>query len=389
MNRMRVIGWLVATVLVAACGSTGGGGGGTSNSYSGKTIKFGSVLSLTGAGSVYGPQSLNGAKLAVKEINASGGVNGAQIDLASEDDTSDKGISAQKTQALIQSNPALCASRSLSHPMLAVSTHGIHIVPDCKNPDPTTCKYVFRDSLGEETAIPDNIKSYANDSHPKTGVLLVAQDDKFSSDGGTIVQNTVGQYNIQLLKVIKFNKGEADFSPYVTQAVKVNGVAPDVIFITSLGQIPAKLMTGARNLGWQGQFLGGNGFNTAAVSTQAGAACTGARSASAWYIGNDFPSNKDLVTAYKNEFNKYPDQFAAQGYTGMKILADAAKRANLTFTDVAGDRDKLRAAMETVNLQTPLGPFQFTANHDVKQTVWIIAMDGAGGFKLVHEIRAS
>src|SRR2546421_12208784 len=107
MNRMRVIGWLVATVLVAACGSSGGGGGGTSNSYSGKTIKFGSVLSLTGAGSVYGPQRFNVAKLAVKEINDSGGVNGAQSELASEDDTSDKGISAQRMQGLLQSNQVL------------------------------------------------------------------------------------------------------------------------------------------------------------------------------------------------------------------------------------------------------------------------------------------
>ena len=56
---------------------------------------------------------------------------------------------------------------------------------------------------------------------------------------------------------------------------------------------------------------------------------------------------------------------------------------------LAGDRDKLRAAMEAVNIQSPLGPFQFTASHDVKQTVWIIAMDGAGGFTLVHEIGAS
>ena len=46
------------------------------------------------------------------------------------------------------------------------------------------------------------------------------------------------------------------------------------------------------------------------------------------------------------------------------------------------------AAMETVNLpQTPLGPFQFTSTHDVKQTVWVIAMDGKGGFTLVHEIK--
>ena len=59
------------------------------------------------------------------------------------------------------------------------------------------------------------------------------------------------------------------------------------------------------------------------------------------------------------------------------------------LSDLAGDRDRLRTAMETVNIQTPLGSFQFTSNHDVKQTVWIIQMDGNGGFTLVHEIKAT
>jgi branched-chain amino acid transport system substrate-binding protein len=399
---MRLVGWLVATFLVAACGSSGGGGGGSStSSYAGKTIKLGAVLSITGAGGVYGPQSRDGMMLAVKQINQAGGINGAQIQLTVEDDTSDKATSAQKAQVMIQqdqdlallgptlSNSAVAVhplSESLKTPILAVSTTGIHIVPDCNFPTETPCEFVFRDSLGEQTAIPDNIKSYASDAHPKTGVLLVAQDDKFSSDGGKIVQATVDQYGIQLLKTIPFSKNEADLSPYVTQAV---GLKPDVIFITSLGGIPAKIMTAARNQGWQGQFLGGNGFNTATVSKQAGAAGKGARSASAWYIGNTFPSNADFVTAYKAEYNKDPDQFAAQGYTGIKIIADAAKRANLTFTDLAGDRDKLRKAMETVNIQTPLGPFQFTSTHDVKQTVWVIEMDGQGGFRLDHQIQAS
>jgi branched-chain amino acid transport system substrate-binding protein len=280
-------------------------------------------------------------------------------------------------------------AEKLKTPILAVSTTGIHIVPDCNwsvtSPDTTPCAYVFRDSLGEQTAIPANIKSYANDAHPKTGVLLVASDDKFSSDGGKIVQDTVGQYGINLLKVIKFLKAE-DVTPYVTQAVQLN---PDVIFITSLGAIPSKIMIEARKENWAGQFLGGNGFNTSTVSGAAGAAGKGARSASAWYLGNTFPSNAAFVAAYKAEYGKDPDQFAAQGYTAIKILADAAQRANLTFTNLAGDRDKLRAAMEAVNIQSPLGPFQFTSSHDVKQTVWIIAMDGAGGFTLVHEIGAS
>ncbi|MGA8921691.1 MAG: ABC transporter substrate-binding protein [Candidatus Dormiibacterota bacterium] len=401
MKRWRLVCVAVATVVVAACGSTGGSNGTSTNSYSGKVIKLGAILSITGAGGVYGPQSRDGMMLAVKQINAAGGVNGATIDLTVRDDASDKAQSAQVAQTMIQadqdlallgptlSNSAVAVhplAESLKTPILAVSTTGINIVPDCNFPDTTPCKYVFRDSLGEQTAIPDNIQSYASDAHPKTGVLLVAQDDKFSSDGGIIVQNTVGQYNITLLKTIKFNKAEADLSPYVTQAVQLK---PDVIFITSLGGIPAKIMTEARKQGWQGQFLGGNGFNTATVSAQAGADGKGARSASAWYLGNTFPSNADFVSAYKAEYSKDPDQFAAQGYSAIKILADAAKRANLTFTDLAGDRDKLRAAMETVNIQTPLGPFQFTSAHDVKQTVWVIAMDGSGGFTLVHEIKAS
>jgi branched-chain amino acid transport system substrate-binding protein len=394
MKGVSLVSCLVAAIVIAACGS---GGGSTTH-----VIKLGAILSITGAGGVYGPQSRDGMNLAVKQINSSGGVSGAQIKLTINDDASLKDQASQLAQKLIQqeqdlallgptlSNSAVGAhplAESLKTPILAVSTTGIHIVPDCNFPSSAApCKYVFRDSLGEQTAIPANIKSYSEDSHPKTGVLLVAQDDKFSSDGGQIVQDTVGTYNIQLLKTIKFNKAEADLSPYVTQAVQLR---PDVIFITSLGGIPAKIMTEARKQNWTGQFLGGNGFNTATVSAQAGAAGKGARSASAWYLGNTFPSNADFVTAYKAEYNKDPDQFAAQGYTAIRILADSAGRANLTFSDLAGDRDKLRAAMESVNIQTPLGPFQFTTSHDVKQTVWVIAMNGNGGFTLVHEIKAS
>jgi branched-chain amino acid transport system substrate-binding protein len=393
MRGLRLVSCFVVAIVVAACGGSG---------TPAKSIKLGAILSITGAGGVYGPQSRDGMMLAVKQINAAGGVNGVQISLTVKDDASDKAQATQLAQTLIQqdqdlallgptlSNSALGAhplAEKLKTPILAVSTTGIHIVPDCNFPASSApCQYVFRDSLGEETAIPDNIQSYAADKHPRTGVLLVAQDDKFSSDGGTIVQNTVGKYGITLLKTIKFNKAEADLAPYVTQAVQAH---PDVIFITSLGGIPAKIMTEARKQNWTGQFLGGNGFNTATVSAQAAGAGTGARSGSAWYLGNTFPSNADFVAAYKAAYNKNPDQFAAQGYTAIKILADSASRANLTFSDLAGDRDKLRAAMESVNIQTPLGPFQFTASHDVKQTVWVIAMDGNGGFTLVHEISAS
>ena len=388
-------------VALAACGGAGSTGTTSSNSYQGKTIQLGAILSITGAGGVYGPSSRDGMLLAVDKINSSGGVNGAKISLDVKDDASDKAQSAQVAQTLIQqgqllallgptlSNSAVAVhplAESFKIPILAVSTTGIHIVPDCNYPKTDACKYVFRDSLGEESAIPANIKVYADAKHPKTGVLMVANDDKFSSDGGKIVQSTVGQYGIQLLDTVQFSKTTADFATPVTKAVQKN---PDVIFITSLGAIPAQIMIQARKQGFTGQFLGGNGFNTAKVSKQAGADGKAAQSGSAWYINNTFASNAGFVQAYRAKYSADPDQFAAQGYAAILILADAAKRANLTFSDTPGDRTKLRDAMESVNIDTPLGRFQFTSNHDVKQTIWVIQMDGNGGFTLVKSVTPS
>lgn len=390
---------MAAAVIVVACDS-GGGGGSATNPYAGKTIKLGADLSMTGSGRLAGIQSRNGMQLAVDQINKAGGVLGAKIALKVSDDASDPTQSSAAARTMIQqdqdlaligptlSNSAVVVhpvAESLKTPILAVSTPGTHIVPDCLFPQTTPCRYVFRDSLGEQTAIPDNIQSYAADASPSTGVLFVTQDDKLSTDDGKIVQDTVGTYKIKLLKTITFSTTEAHLSSVVAQAVKLK---PDVMFITSPGGIPAEIMIDARQQGWQGEFLGGSSFTTA-VSAQAGTAGTGSQSAGAWYVGNSSPSNAEFVAAYTTGYKRPPDQFAAQGYSAIKILADSAKRAKLTFSDLAGDREKLRTAMETVNIQTALGPFQFTSNHDAKQTVWITRMDGQGGFTLVHQIAPS
>ncbi len=394
--RSAALGVAVAVVAIA-CGSSGSDSTATGQggSYQGKTIQFGAVFSLSGVGGIYGPPSKNGVDLAVETINKSGGVKGAKFAFDIQDDASDKQQAAQVTQRLMQEKqvyallgPTLSNSAVAAHPiadsgktpMLAVSNTGAHIVGDCPYP----CTYIFRDSQGEAAAYAANIKAYAEKLHPKTGVLLYPNDDKFSVDGADVVKANAPKYGINLLDSIQFTKDESDLSPYITRAVQKN---PEVIFITSVGPIPAKIMIGARAQGFKGQFLGGNGFNSPAVSKQAGIAGKGAQSASAWYIGNDFKANADFVRAYRARFNVDPDQFAAQSYTGVLILADSAKRAAFTFSDLAGDRNRLKAAMEKTSIDTPLGAFQFTKDHDVKSTVWIIAMDGNGGFTFVTSVK--
>jgi len=381
---------LVTLLLLASCGSSSDGG--DDGDAARPTIELGAVLSLSGAAASYGAQQQRGIELATELLNDRGGVNGARVHVGIEDDRSDPDRAAQATRQLVDEGvvgligPTLSNSAVAAHPvaedahtpMLAVSNTGSNIV----GRSPYSCSFIFRDSLGEEDAIPANIRAYANARHPASAVLLYPTDDKFSSDSAAIARASAEANGMRILASIEFTKAEADLTPYVTRAVSLK---PDVVLITSLGDIPPKVMREARRQGFKGQFLGGNGFNSPAISAAAGEAGKGAQSASAWYETNTMAANETFISAYRARFDAAPDQFAAQAYTGVLLLANALRSSGVS-DDLARDRTRLRAALELTRMDTPLGPFRFTPDHDVSQTIWILAMDGRGGFELVTSV---
>jgi ABC-type branched-subunit amino acid transport system substrate-binding protein len=81
-----------------------------------------------------------------------------------------------------------------------------------------------------------------------------------------------------------------------------------------------------------------------------------------------------------------PDQFAAQAYSGIKILAQAIEREHARDQDIsiARRRAAIQKGLGKVALITPLGPFRFTREHDVDQIVWIVEANGRGAHRLVQ-----
>src|SRR5207249_6464363 len=177
---------------------------------------IGLATAKSGAANFYNPQQSNGALLAVEQINNAGGINGAKLQLNIEDDGSarDQGITAfrkfieqDKVAAIL--GPTLSAVAAGAHPVaqqsgvpvIAISNTGLGIVGKC---DYGACDWIFRASLGEETALPAALKAAKDKLNLNKVVLMFESDQKFAADGADIFKKAAADNGITISRTIPY-----------------------------------------------------------------------------------------------------------------------------------------------------------------------------------------
>jgi branched-chain amino acid transport system substrate-binding protein len=374
---------LVASVVMAACGGTTGPS--PSPAVSATTgalladVKVGLATSKTGAANFYNPQQTNGAQLAVDQFNATGGFQGRQkIQLIVEDDgsTRDQGITVfrkfieqDKVAGIL--GPTLSAVAAGAHPVaqtagvpvIAISNTGIGIVGKCEY---GPCDWIFRASLGEQSAVPETVKAATQKLGLKK-VVIIYGDGKFELDDLQIFKDAFKANNVTVAKEIPYRASDVDFAPFVTAA---KAESPDAIVASALAGPAGKILDEVAKQMPGKRVIGGNGLNSSALLPNANAPLIIV--GTAWSKASTEKANTDFVAAYKQKYDKDPDQFAAQSYTAMLVLIDAMKKSTNPT-----DRTQVKKALEGVSIVTPLGQFSFTAEHDVKQPTFVMtAKDG-------------
>jgi ABC-type branched-subunit amino acid transport system substrate-binding protein len=101
---------LAVTVLTACALWATAAGGATAPA----PITLGAVFSLTGGGGVYGPQQLRGARLAVAQINAAGGIDGHPLRLVPIDGASTPAVGAAAMRRLVEAGALAILGPTLS-----------------------------------------------------------------------------------------------------------------------------------------------------------------------------------------------------------------------------------------------------------------------------------
>jgi branched-chain amino acid transport system substrate-binding protein len=328
----------------------------------GPVVKIGAALSLTGAGAPYGAQQKAGIEAAVAEVNKAG--LGPKLEVLIEDDASSKEqcitvfqkfINREKVSAILgptlstQATAADPIAQQEKVPVLAVSNTAPTGITDIGN-------YIWRDSLTEGQVIPGAFKRAKEKLSLKTAAVLYGNDDVFTKAGYDVMAKTLADLGIQVVETQTFAKADRD---YHAQLTALTGKKPDVLVVSALADAAAAVVSQARQSGWTGPILGGNGFNSPAFIKNAGPAAEGVLVGTSWNSLSQEPANQAFLKALAAR-GANPDQFSAQAFTGVLILAEAVKLAG----GRTGREDVLAGLAKVTNFPTPLGAFSFTAARD-------------------------
>ncbi len=339
--------------------------------------KIGVISIITGQGAAYGEAITNGFKLAREEINAKGAV---RIDLVVEDSSGKPEQALAAAQKLINSAQVLAIlGPTLSNEMKVVgpeaNASGVPIMGTSTTAQGITQigKFVFRNSLPESLAIPASVGLAVKKYGIRKVALLYGNDDVFTKSGFDTMKKVSEDLKLKILTIETFQKGQAD---YKAQLTKIKALSPDAVFCSALYEEGAVILSQARKMGIKAPFVGGNGFNSPKVIDIAKDAAEGLVVATPWFAEKNDPKVKAFVARYQKTYGKKPDQFAAQAYDALYIMAEALQKAG------RADRAAFRDALAQVrNFSGVLGKFSFDAERDVEMEPNVLIIKG-GKFQL-------
>ena len=320
-------------------------------------IKVGVVTPLSGTYAPIGKQVRWGAELAVKEINAAGGVNGRPFELLFEDEEANPPVAVRKAEKLLQQDKVdlltgtVNSGSTLAVGQVAERNDRILVTTVSYAPSITGAQCsanVFR--VNANAYMQSNaLTSWLIKNAPGKRYFFIGPDYEMGRSTTSAFQNDVKRLGGTDVGATFPPLGAKDFTPYIGQ---IRAAHPDVIMTATAGNDTVRLLTQLKEYGiltYKLTLAGAAGAVTQENLGAMGGAGEGFLSAAGYSIDIDTPANKKFVSMFKKEFQHDPDLFAADTYGLFYLFKQAIEKAATT------DTGRVRAAMEDATWQTPQG----------------------------------
>lgn len=358
---------------------------GVASIASAQNVKIVGLVELSGTGATSGTNFDNGIKLAVKEINAAGGILGKKIDYASFDTQSNPGVAKGLADKAVDDGAYVVMGPVFSGSiMVSMASTKRAEIPNFTGGEAAAITqqgnpYIFRTSFTQSTAMP-KIANYIRDKVKAKTVDLVYVNNDFGKGGRDLIIKSLEARGIKIGADISSDPGQVDFSSVVVKAKQSNG---DALFAYTNEEESARLLRELKKQGYKKPVIGETVLTSQKVIELAGDAANGAIA----HVGltADAPQAgvKKFDAAFQKEFNTRSDHNGLKGYIGMYTIKAVTEKMGKF------DSKAFAAAMKNISLSAKANPgllldISYDENGDLDRESYLTTV--VNGKQVVSEI---
>jgi branched-chain amino acid transport system substrate-binding protein len=315
-------------------------------------IKFGMTGALSGPGASLGLDALHGMEMAVKDINARGGINGHLIEIVSRDDEYDpsKALTFAKEmvykEGVVVFFPSTATTPNLASEQVTLPSHVPHIIAgttsDIVCPEGRCDPYAFRLSILNSWQA-KKLAAFAVDKLKAKKIAIMYDSTEYGQDGRSMLVPELARLGITPIYEGSLNLGDVDFTAHLT---KINSLGANAIITWTLGAEVAHIALDKKKLGYgRIPLLGSEAITMAELRNLAKEAANGIyiadRMRAAYSDPN--PKVKEFMNRYLKEYKTDPKMgvpsWTITYYDAVNWVAQAIQK-------VGSDRTRVRDALE-------------------------------------------
>jgi branched-chain amino acid transport system substrate-binding protein len=363
-ERERFMHRYIYSAILAAMLSLGIGGA------KAQDIPIAVVGPITGSNAALGEQMTRGAKMAVADVNAKGGVLGKKLNLIIADDACDPKQAVAAANDVVGKKVVFVAGHycsSSSIPASAVYNEAgiLQMTPASTNPALTDdaakkgWNNVFR-SCGRDDVQGGVAGKYLADHYQGKRIAIIHDKTAY---GKGIADETKKAMNAAGLKEAMYEaitQGDKDFSALISKMKQAN---IDAIYFGGYQTEAGLIVRQARDQGLKAQFIGADALVTEEF----------------WKITG--PSGEGTLMTFPPDPRNVPaakavvDKFTAEGYNpeGYTLYTYAAIQAFAAAAGKAGSLkvDDLSTALRSMTVDTVVGPLSWDKKGDVTEPKYV------------------
>lgn len=348
------------------------------------TFKIGGIGPTTGGAAIYGIGVMNGIQLAVDEINAAGGVNGYKLEANFQDDEHDAEKSVNAYNTLKDWGAQMIIGSVTSTPCIAVGEKTYEDNMFQLTPSGSAVKCTQYDNAFQVCFSDPNQGAASaqyigeNGLAEKVAVIYDSSDVYSSGIYESFVKGATSQ-NFEIVAAEAFTAdNKTDFS---VQLQKAKDAGADLVFLPIYYQESALILTQANTMGYAPKWFSCDGMDgILGVENFDTSLAEGVMLLTPFAADSEEAASKHFTDAYVSAYGDIPNQFAADAYDAVYIIAEAIKSGNITpDMSVSEIGDAMKTAMTQISVDGVTGEaMTWVATGEVnKAPKAVVIKDGA------------